>query len=200
MIESGISVGNNYRFIIATDAQIARFLWREAKFEGEAMYRKVLHSLQKSGPEGWALRKWMECSKLGKIPKKARVIEAHNLVPLAIRSSMATLVSGTTITPTLKANYLALGTGSTAVSNSDAQLTTETLRAAFTNRTATNNVAYLDCFFGSSQVAGQSFQEAGIFIDGSASANSGYLLSHVLSSIIVGANENLTCNCSVTFS
>lgn len=128
----------------------------------------------------------------------AVVSRYHNLVPNVLRYSLATLISGTTVTPTFKANYLALGSGSTSPANGDTDLETETLRGTFTNRSALNNVATLDKFFDTSEVGGNSYNEAGVFVDGSASADSGYLLSRVGISETMGANETLTVNVTFT--
>lgn len=44
----------------------------------------------------------------GDLLSQCRVFEYHNKIPAVIRNQLAQLISGTTITPTLKANYLAL--------------------------------------------------------------------------------------------
>ena len=106
----------------------------------------------------------------------------------------------TTITPTLKANYFALGSSSTAAANADTTLGTETIRAAFTDRSSYTNIAYLDVFFPSTSVGGNSYLEAGIFVDGTASANTGYLLSRVIINQTLGSAQTLTVNCSITIS
>ena len=136
----------------------------------------------------------------GDLTRFLRVEERHNLVPTQLRYELATLVSGTTITPTLKANYFALGTGSSAPANSDTTLQTESTRSVFTQRTAYQNVAYLDVFFPSTTVGGNTYNEAGIFVDGTASVNTGYLLSRVAINQVLGSSQTLTVNCSITIS
>lgn len=76
----------------------------------------------------------------------------HNLVPDQLRNSLATLISGTTVTPTFKANYCAMGDDSTAPTNADVLLGNETIRGAWSNRFAIDNVAYLDKFWSSAEV------------------------------------------------
>ena len=123
-----------------------------------------------------------------------------NIVPSVLRYELASLISGNTVTPTFKANYFALGTGSSVPANGDLTLQTETLRALFTDRSYYQNVAYLDVFFPSASVGGNSYTEAGIFVDGSGSANSGYLLSRTAINQILGSNQTLTVNGSITVS
>ena len=108
----------------------------------------------------------------GELLKKCRIYEAHNKVPAVIRNEMAKLIAGQTITPTLKANYLALGNGTTSITDSDTTLSAELVRGLFTQRSATGNVAYLDKFWGSSEVGGLTILEVGTFVDGTATANS----------------------------
>lgn len=127
-----------------------------------------------------------------------RQAETDNLVPNVLKYSLATLISGTSVTPSFKVNYLALGTGSTAPAANDTQLQTETLRGIIEQRQAINNVAYLSTYFGSAQVAGNTYLEAGMFVDGSAGANTGYLLSHVAINQAIGSNQSLTINASIT--
>lgn len=131
---------------------------------------------------------------------RAQITQYHNLVPNVLRYSLATLISGTTVTPTFKANYLALGSGSTAPTNSDTSLQAEEVRSLFNDRSAANNVAYLDVFFPSSVVGGQTYLEAGVFVDGTGSADTGYLLSRVAINQVLGSSQTLTINASITVS
>lgn len=124
----------------------------------------------------------------------------HNLVPDVLRNELALLISGTTITPTLKANYLAMGDDSTAPTNADTILWNETIRGLFSDRFAIDNIAYLDKFRSSAEVGGNSYQEIGVFVDGGAGADTGYLLSHILIDETMWANETLTVNVTITIS
>jgi len=136
----------------------------------------------------------------GKYKNDIHITKAHNLVPDILREELATLLAGTTVTPTFKANYVALGSDATSPANDDTQLGTETLRGLFTNRYAIDNVAYLDKFFSSSEVGGNTYLEAGVFVDGTSSPNSGYLLSHVNMNETMTATESLTINSTITIS
>lgn len=136
----------------------------------------------------------------GLFKNELRVIEAHNIIPNVLRNQFATLLSGTSVPSSFQANYIALWNGNTTPVAADTQLANETKRGLFTNRYSSGSVAYLDRFFSSTEVAGQTFLEVGIFCDGTASANSGYLLSRVLINETMGANETLTINATITIS
>lgn len=90
---------------------------------------------------------------------KIDILEIHNIVPLAIRENMATLISGTTVTPTFKVNYMAMGDDASTAANTDTTLGNETLRQTLTNRYAESNIAYLDKFWSTTDVGGNTYRE-----------------------------------------
>lgn len=183
----------NYRFIRAKQWDIAHAVCRH---DDSRLWtpREAYESLQKKGE---AVQIWLEILKAG-VPSFAHLHETHNLVPNVLRHALATLISGTTVQPTFKANYLALGTGSNAPAMTDTQLQNEVLRSLFDNRYAAANVAFLNKFFTQAEVAGQTFSEAAIFVDGAAGANTGWPLSIVSLNESIGATETLTVNASIT--
>ena len=134
----------------------------------------------------------------GKYKDKIRTKEYHNLVPLGIRTSLAYLISGTSVAPTFKANYVALGDSVTPPTINDTILGNEVKRGIFSNRYAIDNVAYLDKYFGSTEVGGNTYLEIGIFVDGTAGVNTGYLLSKVAIDEQLAINESLTINATIT--
>lgn len=194
-INDPMTTKENYRVVLADERDIAYAVYER---DDTKLWtpREALESLREKGE---AVKIWLEILKEG-LPSFATSKEYHNLVPSVLRDSLATLISGTTVTPTFKANYFALGTGSNAPVNADLTLQTETIRAAFTNRSSYTNIAYLDVFFSAAQVGGNTYNEAGIFVDGTASVNTGYLLSRVALNQTLGAAQTLTVNCSVTVS
>lgn len=144
---------------------------------------------------------YLDAIKDPKIIARHKIVsfEWHNIVPLILRKELATLISWSTVTPSFKANIIALGTNAVAVNDADLQLGTEVKRAEFTNRYAVDNIAYLDKFFAPSEVQGNTYLEAGVFVDGVvATANSGYLLSHINMNETVSINETLTINATIT--
>ncbi len=124
--------------------------------------------------------------------------EYYNLVPNVLKYELATLISGTSVTPTFKVNKICLGDDATVVDYTDTALGNETLRTDFSDRYSQFNVAYLDKFYGSSEVGGNSYYEAGVFVDGTATVDSGYLFSHLNINETMSANESLTINVSFT--
>lgn len=106
-------------------------------------------------------------------------LRKHNLVTTIGRNVLARLLAGD-VTYSGQINYGALGSSSTAVNNSDTQLGTEVYRKLFASHTTDgNNVAFVDFFYAATDVSG-TFQEFGNAIDGTASANTGRLFSHIL--------------------
>lgn len=126
-----------------------------------------------------------------------RTVSSTNLVPLLLRAELATLISGTTVTPTFKANYIALGDGDTAPAAGDTQLENELVRGSFEDRSAEGASAFLNKFFTAADVGGTTYQEIGIFVDASGTPDSGYILSRSLLEMVLAIDETLTLN--VTF-
>ena len=78
------------------------------------------------------------------------------------------LISGTTVTPTFKANNIALGTDATAAQPGDTKLGAEVKRANFDTRYSVENIAFLDVYFTKATIGAMSLQEIGVFVDGTA--------------------------------
>jgi hypothetical protein len=77
-------------------------------------------------------------------------------------------------------NYGARGTSSTAVANSDTKLGTEVYRKLYASHTTDgNNVVYIDFFYAATDWSGTA-NEFGNVIDGTSSADTGQLFSHIL--------------------
>lgn len=108
-----------------------------------------------------------------------RVSHQHNIVPTSGRTILARNLAGT-VSPTPAINYIALGTGTTAFSNASVQLNAETFRKVVSDSSYDTNISYIDCFIASGDVANQTFKEAGAFINGTASANTGTAFSLVV--------------------
>lgn len=194
-INQQLTTPDNYRIIRATEADIAEAV---LKVDDSKLWtpREAIKSLREHGE---ALRIWLEILK-GGLPSFASEKTYHNIIPSVLRDSLASLFAGNTVTPTFKCNYMAVGTGSTAAANGDTTLEAEAARGLFTNRSSSGNVATLDKFFSAVEVGGLALTEAGIFVDGSGTPDSGYLMSRVIISETMGANETLTINATLTVS
>ncbi len=125
-------------------------------------------------------------------------IVVENLIPTVGRSVLAQRLANTT-TYTGIINKVALGTGSTPPANGDTRLTTEVYRNNAASLTYANNVAYITGFFTAAECNG-TYNEAGLFIDGAAGANTGQLFSHVLVSVSKSAVQTLTIDWTLTIS
>lgn len=102
--------------------------------------------------------------------------KAENIVVTIGRTVLARLLSGDT-TYSGEINYGALGSGSTAFTNASTQLNTEVFRKIPASQSYTSNIAYIDFFIASGDVANATYQEWGTFIDGAAGANTGQAFS-----------------------
>lgn len=125
------------------------------------------------------------------------VYETHNIVPNIFRDELAKKIAWISTTCTFVANYIALWGDSSAPLHTDTNLWSETIRWTITNKYTADNVAYLDKFFSSAEVSGNTYLEAWIFCDGTASANTWFLLSKINMNETIWPNEVLTINCSI---
>jgi hypothetical protein len=137
--------------------------------------------------------------KLHSLCQTERIV-VNNLIPTVGRAAIASHLGNVSPSPSvLYPNYVALGTGTNAPANSDTTLQTETYRKLVASRTSASNVAYITGFFATTDTTG-TFRECGLFIDGTASANTGTLLSRVTINITKGGTETLTLDWSLTIS
>ena len=125
--------------------------------------------------------------------------DIKNLLPTAGRTVIARWLSGdNTISADDGCNYCSLGTSSTAPANSDTQLGTESYRKATSSATYSSNVAYISVFYTATETTG-TFQECGVHIGGTASANTGQLFSRFLTGgLTKTSTETLTVESTIT--
>ena len=172
-------------------------------------YAKMLEKTQKM-PRIWFL------DKNGILTKKARQLVTemtrqlgwnmhnirsrswHNIVPSVVRDALASRIAWNVVTPTFEANYIALGTGNAPTTNDNTQLDDEYIRGVFTDRFSVANTAFLDKFFSSAEIAGETYLEIGVFVDGTASADTWFLLSRILIDEAITTGENMTINTTFT--
>lgn len=105
--------------------------------------------------------------------------EVRNIVPTVGRTVLARRLTGDTVY-TGAITHGAFGSGSTAFTNASTQLNTEVYRKVVSDSAFDGNIAYIDWFINTADVANQTFNEFGAFIDGSGSANSGQAFSLVV--------------------
>ncbi len=124
--------------------------------------------------------------------------EVMNIIPTVGRTALAMRLANN-LTYTNVINKVALGSSATAVTNADTQLGGETYRNTVASLTNASNISYITGFFTAAETNG-TYAEAGLFIDGTASANTGVLFSHVLASITKSSIQTLTIDWTLTIS
>lgn len=125
------------------------------------------------------------------VKKKNLVVDA-GLTLLANRLSDASPDSGCLI------NYIAVGTGTNAPDASDTQLQTENARKAVASRTNSAAVAAISTVFNAGEVPTSTLKEVGIFIDASATANSGTLFARQNIDVAVTALDSVFIDWRIT--
>jgi len=124
--------------------------------------------------------------------------EHKNVVCNAGFNTLCKRLTGvTTYTGTI--NKMVLGTGTTTASASDTQLLTEAYRNNTASGTDSANIAYLTAYFTEGECNG-TYKEFGNVIDGTASANTGQLWTHLAGLNWVKTNlVVLVVSCKYTF-
>lgn len=132
-------------------------------------------------------------AKTGRVTRRATY---RNVVCANGKSYIASWLNGEIGTmPTV---YGAVGTGASPNPQStDTQLVTELSRAVLASNQRTGNQVVMD-FFWTTATGNGVLTEAGVFLGGSATANSGSLLSHVLISENKTSAETLTVEFTFT--
>lgn len=101
-----------------------------------------------------------------------------NRVVLGARTMQAGRLIGVT-TYTGIVNYGALGTGSTAVTDADSVLDTEVKRKQVASTAQTNDQVSIDFYYSKSDTNG-TYQEFGLFIDGTSTVDTGLMFNRAL--------------------
>lgn len=171
-------------------------LAREGGYNEVEFFRDVINDIRRRGHE--ELR--MMYAGLRDVAL-VRQLTVENLLPTAGRTVVAQWLTGdNSVDADAGANFGSLGTDNTAPVNGDTTLGTETFRKATSSATNSANVAFLSNFYTATEVTG-TFEEAGWHIDGTASVDTGQLLSHFLTGSIVKSNtETLTVESQITVS
>lgn len=131
---------------------------------------------------------------------ETEVTVVKNLIPTVGRTAIANWLTQSSPSPaSIRLNYTALGTGVVAPANGDVQLGTETYRKVIASETNSNNVAYATAFYTAVECSG-TYTEAGVFMNGTGTANSGTLFSRVAVSITKTTSNTLTIDYTITIS
>lgn len=123
-----------------------------------------------------------------------------NILPTVGRAAVAeNLAEAVPSVPNIYVNYTALGTGTNTPANGDTTLQTETFRKLTASGNGVSNAAIISAFYTAAETSG-TFREAGLFINGTASANSGTLFSRIAINITKTTSQTLTIDYTITVS
>lgn len=126
--------------------------------------------------------------------------EVDNLVVTAGKAAIANhIASGAPSPSALRVNKIAIGTGTNSPAAGDTQLQTETFRKDTASANSVSNVATVTAFYTAAETSG-TFREAGLFMGGTASANTGTLLSRVAINITKTTAQTMTIEWTITIS
>lgn len=128
-----------------------------------------------------------------------RRMVTHNMVVKAARSAIAgRLVGETAYTGTI--NYGALGSGATAVADTDTVLDTEVARVIYATYARTDDVATVDFYYNKASTNG-TYQEFGTFIDATATVDTGLMFNRALTGgWTKSSSEAMTVSLQITVS
>lgn len=169
---------------------IAKFYDQSTLSWFERKWNEALIALRDINP------KVMKHYKLGQL----RAVDHHtNVICNAGFNAITRLLTGDT-TYSGEVNKALLGTGSTgSAAASDTTLETETYRNDIASGTDDSNIAYLTAYFTEAETSG-TYTEFGNVIDGTGSADTGQLWSHLKGlNWVKDSNTVLVVSCKYTF-
>lgn len=135
----------------------------------------------------------------GATDRVKRTYRYKNLVPTVAKTMIANNLTAASPTNTMLATHVVLGSSTTAPAASDTQLGTETYRNTVASITNAANIAYFTGFFTTTETSG-TYRECGVVSNGTGTANTGILLSHVAINIVKSTSETLTLDWTLTLS
>lgn len=129
------------------------------------------------------------------------VLEYKNLNPSVFKNAIAKIIADSSALPastdSILLNYVALGSGTNSPSNSDTTLQTESYRNLIASISRSNSIIYITAFFQETETSG-TYREAGLFANGTASADTGILASRVAINVTKSTSETLTIEWTIT--
>ncbi len=128
------------------------------------------------------------------IGRSVRMYRTHNIIPTVSRTAMAAALAGVySLIGQIIINYQELGTGTNAPSNSDTGLQTPSAgtRKVVSSISQSLNVISLTSFWAATEATG-TWREFSLFINGTATSNSGTLFNRVAMNITVASTEAMT--------
>jgi hypothetical protein len=130
---------------------------------------------------------------------EVQVFEYDNVVTSACWTMIANNMFSATPANSMLVNKAALGSSTTTPATSNTQLGTETYRNNIASKSNVANIGYTTAYFNATETSG-TYREAGIFSNGTATANSGVLVSRVAINITKTTSQTLTLDWTLTIS
>ena len=128
------------------------------------------------------------------IGRYVRMYRTHNIVPTVSRTAMAAALAGQfSDIAEIEINYQELGTGTTPPANNDSELETPepTTRKLVSSISQSLNIISITSFWAATEATG-TWREFSLFMNGTASSNSGTLFNRVSMNITVASTEAMT--------
>lgn len=134
---------------------------------------------------------------LGILHKKYLVnqVTIENITVTVGRTVIAQRLSGTN-TYTLNVSHTALGSSNAAPAVGNTQLGTEVYRKALSSGTNSTTTALIETFYTATETNG-TYEEYGMFVDGTGAANSGQLFNRFTTSVTKSVTETLNVQSSI---
>lgn len=134
----------------------------------------------------------------GKVKQEQTV---SNIIVKAGRTAIASHLADASPSPTtLLLGYIAVGTNATAPADADTQLGTENARKAVSSRVNSDDVVAVSTIFNAGDIPNSTLSEVGLTIEGTATANTGTLLSHAAINVTITALDSLFVDFRITLS
>lgn len=123
-----------------------------------------------------------------------------NLIVQAGRTAIMDRIVNPSPDSSLLVGYIAVGTGAVAPADGDVALGTETARKAINSKTHSADVGAIATTFDAGDIPTSTITEAALFIEGSATPDSGTLLAMVAVSIAITELDALFIDWRITLS
>ena len=122
----------------------------------------------------------------------------YNLTTTVGREFLAQILCNTFAGTNPYVTHFGIGSDNTAANVADTVLGTEVFRKEISSALDSNNIANISTFIGADE-ANFTWEEWGHFIDGTASADSGVMLSHLIQNVAKSAPDTKTVDSTYTF-
>ncbi len=122
---------------------------------------------------------------------EVQVLEYDNIVTAVCWAMIANNMFSATPTNSMLVNKAALGTSTTTPATSQTQLVAEVYRNNIASKSNIANIGYATAYFNATETSG-TYREAAIFSNGTATANSGVMVSRVAINVTKTTSQTLT--------